>query len=122
MLTYSSALIDHDGNMRVAAVTPLTDDQPLRITNARLSHSTLEHVNITADHIVTESLTATEPVTFAKELNVGGSIVAQGSVIGSGPYFDSSDGRFKRGMSSIPNALDRVLAMNGVRKVGENTV
>jgi len=54
-------------------------------------------------------------VTLEKDVFIGGSLSVQGSVMGSGSYVDSSDRRFKREITSIENALDKVLKMRGVR-------
>jgi hypothetical protein len=66
----------------------------------------------------TEIKVTTLLVTGAADLNgdvyVDGSINVRGSVIGSGPYIDTSDSRFKTNITKIENALDIVNKMNGV--------
>lgn len=46
--------------------------------------------------------------------NVDGSLHVHGSVVGSGPYMDSSDARFKTDVHTIKNALGKVTNLNAV--------
>eukprot|EP00596_Hydrurales_sp_CCMP1899_P011071 CAMPEP_0119052806 /NCGR_PEP_ID=MMETSP1177-20130426/73978_1 /TAXON_ID=2985 /ORGANISM="Ochromonas sp, Strain CCMP1899" /LENGTH=135 /DNA_ID=CAMNT_0007032489 /DNA_START=693 /DNA_END=1101 /DNA_ORIENTATION=- len=48
------------------------------------------------------------------EVYIGGSLSVRGSVVGSGPYMDSSDIRFKTNIIPIQNALEIVNLMKGV--------
>ena len=36
------------------------------------------------------------------------------SVVGAGPYMDSSDARFKKNVATVTDALSKVLALNAV--------
>jgi len=42
------------------------------------------------------------------------SLTVQGTVVGSGPYVDSSDARFKKNIKPLEQALDKVCALRGV--------
>lgn len=48
------------------------------------------------------------------DVYVDGSINVRGSVIGSGPYIDTSDARFKTNITTINDALNIVTKLNGV--------
>ncbi len=45
---------------------------------------------------------------------IDGSVTVHGTVVGSGPYVDSSDARLKRDVRSITGALDTVQQLRGV--------
>ncbi|KAF0693053.1 Aste57867_15948 [Aphanomyces stellatus] len=45
---------------------------------------------------------------------VGGGLVVDGQVMGSGSYVDSSDARFKTNISTIPHAVDTLQQLRGV--------
>jgi len=77
-----------------------------------ITSSTITDVDITA-----KGFTALNAVTMEKDVFIGGSLSVQGSVMGSGSYVDSSDRRFKREITPIASALDKVLKIQGVRTV-----
>ena len=58
------------------------------------------HVNGTAD--------------FASSVFMERSLTVQGTVVGSGPYIDSSDSRFKKNVEPLESALDKVARLEGV--------
>lgn len=70
---------------------------------------------ISAKAIHTKDLRVDGSVQFHDDLFIKGSLSVEGSVIGSGPYVDSSDSRLKRNVKPITNALDKVCRLNGVR-------
>ncbi len=47
-------------------------------------------------------------------MTVGGGLTVYGSVVGAGPYMDSSDGRFKRDVRALSGSLGRVERLAGV--------
>ena len=73
--------------------------------------------NFNVDAIVARKIDINGPAIFHNDVFVSGSVSVEGSVIGSGPYVDSSDSRFKRSVHPIENALDKVCALNGVSHV-----
>lgn len=84
-----------------------------RIQN--LIAQTIEVVNeVNAEAVVAKRVELNGPAIFHNDVFISGSVSVEGSVIGSGPYVDSSDARFKRDISPIDNALDKVCALNGV--------
>ncbi len=52
-------------------------------------------------NIVTETLTVKDTVDFQADVLIGGSVSVRGSVIGRGPYVDSSDSRLKTKIVSL---------------------
>ncbi len=51
---------------------------------------------------------------FSREVFIQRGLTVQGTVVGSGPYIDSSDRRFKREVEPVKGALDKVEALQAV--------
>jgi cytoskeletal protein CcmA (bactofilin family) len=69
---------------------------------------------VDATEVKSASLLVTGTTDLNGDVYVDGSINVRGSVIGSGPYIDTSDSRFKTNITQIKNALEIVKKMNGV--------
>ena len=109
--------VDAKGGLKASALSPseTAPDGKLSISHALISDSTLSKVSITgASDITTQTITVTGQADISKDLYVGGTITVQGSVIGSGPYIDTSDARFKKNVVYIKDAMKIVAAMPGV--------
>ena len=70
---------------------------------------------LTARILHVHDLTAEGSINLLNDVVIHGSISVDGSVIGSGPYVDSSDGRLKTNVQPLFSALDKVCALQGVR-------
>ena len=64
--------------------------------------------------ITTEALTVDDFANFRNEVMIGGSLTVHGSVVGSGPYVDSSDERVKENVHNVSKALDMVMQLRPV--------
>ena len=51
---------------------------------------------------------------FQKEVFIDSTLTVRGSVIGSGPYMDSSDSRFKRDIIPITSVLEDITSLQAV--------
>jgi hypothetical protein len=92
----------------------MSNDGNIAISKATMSDSTLNNVVINdATSIITKSLSVKGAAEFTDDIFVEGSITVRGTVMGSGPYVDSSDIRFKKNVSPITNALEKVCAIGG---------
>ena len=60
-------------------------------------------------------VTGRENTDIAGSVFIGGSLDVHGSVVGTGPYMDSSDIRYKSEIVPIKNALKKVCELHGVR-------
>lgn len=89
--------------------TKLTISDAL-LTAANISESLIHN----AHSVDTKALIVTESAEFHDDVLVEGSITVQGSVIGSGPYVDSSDERLKRDIRPLDRALDKVMMLQAV--------
>jgi hypothetical protein len=68
-----------------------------------------------AVEVETGSLSVTRgPAHFAAGVDVDGTLEVRGHVIGSGPYHDSSDVRFKKNVQPVAGALESIKALNAV--------
>lgn len=115
LLEYSDAIaINSAGFLKTNGFVPMSSDGNIVISKATMSDSTLSNVIISdATSVSTKSLTVNGAAQFSDDIFVEGSITVRGTVMGSGPYVDSSDIRFKKNVSPITNALDKVCAMGG---------
>jgi predicted Mrr-cat superfamily restriction endonuclease len=64
--------------------------------------------------IAAKELKVTGQSQFHDDIFVRGSVSVEGSVIGSGPYVDSSDRRFKTNVVQMTDALDKLCSMQAV--------
>lgn len=55
------------------------------------------------------------PSNFVDEVLIDSTLTVRGSVIGSGPYVDSSDARFKRNVTPLGPVLEAVTGLTGVK-------
>lgn len=104
--------------LKVDGISPKTADSKVAITKATITDSILSNSVIDASSIKTGALSVKGPSDFSDDIFVEGSITVRGTVMGSGPYVDSSDVRFKKNITSITNALDIVCDMGGVSYIG----
>ena len=123
-----TAHIGADGALHVSALKPIATDsnsgsgstgaqqqRQLLIQSALLSNSNVSHSTIHNSPSVSTTLLSVSGVAeFLNEVIIDGGVTVHGSVVGSGPYVDSSDGRLKRNVTDISNALDIVKQLRGV--------
>ena len=110
-----AATLTKEGGLRVSSVEPLSAGGSLTISKATLSSPTLTDASISAADIKTNTLSVSGVAELGSDAFVDGSVNVRGSVIGSGPYIDSSDKRFKTNITTIESALDKVMRLEGVR-------
>jgi hypothetical protein len=115
MVEYSDSIgVNTAGFLKTNGFVPMTSGATISITKATMSDSTLESVIINdATSIKTKSLSVKGPADFSADVFVEGSMTVGGTVMASGPYVDSSDARFKRNVSPITDALDKVCVLGG---------
>ena len=106
--------VDESGVFAVNAIQPLAGAK-LTIKSAALTKPSITGGSISdMDKIQTSSLNVKNEVDIGGNVFVGGSMDVHGSVVGSGPYMDSSDARFKKNVEIIRGALAKVIALDGV--------
>jgi hypothetical protein len=115
LLEYSASVgINSAGLLKTNGFVPMHADANIAITKATMTDSTLNNVVIQdATSVQTKSLSVKGAADFSEDIFVEGSITVRGTVMGSGPYVDSSDARFKKNVSPITGALDKVCAIGG---------
>lgn len=64
--------------------------------------------------ISTQTLSVSGVSDFNDDVAVDGTLTVHGNVIGSGPYVDSSDSRFKKNVVPLNNSLELVMKLNAV--------
>ena len=108
----SSTLTDatvEDGT--VTGVITFTED-------SKLVSPTLTDATVAASSITAGTITSSGDATLEAEVYVGGSLTVSGSVLGSGPYVDASDSRFKKAVSPLgvgsPTVLEKILSLEPV--------
>lgn len=110
------ALYLEKGALHATSILPASAAAPLLVSSALLSHSNISNSHIHNAHsVVTSLLTVKEQAEFLADVVIDGSVTVHGTVIGSGPYVDSSDARFKRNITAVLGALDTVNKLRGVR-------
>ncbi|RYG60525.1 hypothetical protein EON64_19230 [archaeon] len=103
-------------------VPPPNTSTSLHLHQVLIQGGEMQRVNIKeAKHIHTEALQVGGRADMRGEVMVGGSITVRGSVIGSGPYVDSSDARWKRKVKGYGHALDKVRKMQAVSNIHAHT-
>jgi hypothetical protein len=110
----SEATVSKTGELKVTSLGHVEKGKSLTITSAALDAAVLTNADVDAKSVKTVSLGVSGTAEFGADVFVDGSINVRGNVIGSGPYIDSSDKRFKANVTRVNNALDKVLAMTGV--------
>ena len=109
------ALYLDKGALHVTSLLPASPSAPLLVSSALLTHSNISNSHIHDAHsVVTSLLTVREQAEFLSDVVIDGSVTVHGTVIGSGPYVDSSDARFKRNITTLNNALSTVNKLRGV--------
>jgi hypothetical protein len=61
----------------------------------------------------TSSLSVDGLTSLESDVNIEGTLTVHGSVVGSGPYIDSSDERFKKDVKTLQDSLDKVCSIKG---------
>jgi hypothetical protein len=114
-LEYSDSIgVNSAGFLKTNGFVPMSTDGNIVISKATMSDSTLSNVIINdATSINTKKLSVKGAAEFSDDIFIEGSITVRGTVMGSGPYVDSSDIRFKRNVAPITNALDKVCTIGG---------
>lgn len=106
------------GALHATALLPASPAAPLLLSSALLSHSNISNSHIHDAHsVVTSLLTVREQAEFLADVVIDGSVTVHGTVIGSGPYVDSSDARFKKNITTLSGALDTVNKLRGVSSI-----
>jgi len=113
----SKVVVTKSGSLKLSSLQPLLQDGHIQIHSAQLHSPHLSHARIDATEVKSSTLVITGTTDLNGDVYVDGSINVRGSVIGSGPYIDTSDSRFKTNITHIENALEIVTKMNGVRTV-----
>jgi ABC-type phosphate transport system substrate-binding protein len=110
-----SAMIDESGSLTISSIQPFSSTDKVIIKGSSLvkplivggSFTNVESIQATKINIQGDG-------DIGGNMFIGGSLDVHGSVVGSGPYMDSSDLRYKSNISSIKNALTKVIALKGV--------
>lgn len=112
------ALFIDKGVLHATSILPVSPAAPLLVSSALLTHSNISNSHIHDAHsVVTSLLTVREQAEFLADVVIDGSVTVHGTVIGSGPYVDSSDERFKKNISTLSGALSTVNKLQGVSSV-----
>ena len=106
--------LSKSGTLKVPAIEPLIPNGKIQILSAELQSPHLINARIDSKEIKTNTLIVTGTSDMNGDVYVDGSINVRGSVIGSGPYIDTSDARFKTNVITINDALKLVKELNGV--------
>jgi hypothetical protein len=119
----AASLTATDGSIDTLTVKDLSAISTITATGIELAENVVAK-NVTSEGVNTEALVATQAhvqtltvnatADFAREVYMEEGLTVQGSVMGSGPYIDSSDGRFKRDVVPVHGALDMVSQMQAV--------
>ena len=89
--------------------------KPLTIQSAAIDKPAIVGGSIKKmDSIEAGTLEVSGDVEFSADVQIGGNLNVHGSVVGTRPYMDSSDARFKIAVEPIKNALDTVSSLTGV--------
>jgi hypothetical protein len=107
--------VTKSGALKLTSLGPLVENGHLQIHSAELHSPHLLQARVDAKEIKTVNLIVSGTSDMSGDVYVDGSINVRGSVIGSGPYIDTSDSRFKTNITPIEHALDLVTKMSGVR-------
>lgn len=109
-----SIAVDSTGALKVGGIAPVSSGGRVEIAKATMTDSTLRNVIVeTASSISTGALSVKGAADFTDDIFVEGSVTVRGTVMGSGPYVDSSDIRFKKNVTPIANALEKVCEIGG---------
>lgn len=109
-------LNEEDGLLRIKGLASIDDTTKLVIENAMIHSSNITNTIIhNSISISTESLVVRKLAEFQSDVVIDGDITVHGTVVGSGPYVDSSDLRFKENITNIHNALDIIQNLQAVR-------
>jgi len=80
------------------------------LQNVTISGGRLEGITL----LKVDNMEIKESATIDGEAFIQGSLTVSGTVMGSGPYVDSSDGRFKENIESINSPLETIARLQGV--------
>jgi hypothetical protein len=117
--------IDKNGDLGIATVfnTPNLKTSSLDSIDAKIESllvdtltaaKTIEVGILNAKTLTVKELRVDGSVQLLDDVFIKGSVSVEGSVIGSGPYVDSSYMRLKSNVEPITNALDKVCSLAGV--------
>eukprot|EP01038_Epipyxis_sp_PR26KG_P008919 gene8919-12027_t len=111
------------GDLQVPSIHPPSGEPLVRITSANITDSFIHSTSL-ADipSIHTNSLVVEKVAEFGSNVNIDGQLNVQGSVVGSGPYMDSSDERLKRDIVRLEGkeALQMLDNIHGYRYYYKN--
>ncbi len=82
-------------------------------TNALQATNIISSIGSIAE-LRSNTLAVTADTELHGDVFIHSSLTVQGTVVGSGPYVDSSDARFKKNVIPLKQSLDKVCALNGV--------
>lgn len=103
------------GSLHINHIQPVTPKDTLHITGALIVESNVSFSAIHASpSISTQTLSVSGVSDFNDDVAVDGTLTVHGNVIGSGPYVDSSDRRFKKNVIPLSGSLDTVMKLNAV--------
>jgi hypothetical protein len=111
----ASAGIDATGALVTTSIKAPSNNQKVNIDNAQLQDVLVNGGDLKRVHIVEcETLAVSNDVAIMGNTNIEGNLNVQGSVVGSRPYMDSSDIRFKKDVKPIKNALEQLRHIDAV--------
>jgi hypothetical protein len=115
-LTMSPIKVNADGslgNIQISGTMDFAEDSGSSIANAEILGGSISGVKSLQ---VKGKADLGGGLHVSGEAFVDGALTVSGSVLGSGPYVDLSDQRFKKNINRIPSAeaLDKILQLEGV--------
>jgi hypothetical protein len=115
------AMLDLNGRLKMSPIHinadgSLGDIQVSGTMNFAPNSGSIANAEIVGGSILDVEKLHTKGLHVSGEAFVDGALTVSGSVLGSGPYVDVSDRRFKRNIERIPSAeaLDKILQLEGV--------
>ena len=113
--TATSVLVDSMGVLSLQGLQSNSKTKPLTIQSPAIDNPAIVGGSIKKmDSIEAGTLDISGAVELSADVEIGGNLNVQGSVVGTRPYMDSSDARFKIDVEPIKNALDTVSFLTGV--------
>lgn len=101
--------------VHVSALLPITPNDQIYVTKALIVNSVIRASAIEdIRDLSTDHLTVKQQADFTCDVTIEGSLMVMGTVVGSGPYMDGSDRRFKKSLTDVHGALTAVEQLTAV--------